>query len=93
MLVEDTELDFEWLLRRVGVEGGVQVRVCLRGRVSKSIASDGLRVEEGDGGGVAVAVVDDDDVMPVSLAKNPGAASDEGDDGASSGTDWVDGEI
>jgi hypothetical protein len=55
ILIDDTELDLEWLLL-VGVEGGVYVLAWLRDRVSTSILEIDLRVEVGDGGGVVQVI-------------------------------------
>lgn len=51
ILLDETELDFEWL-RLVGVEGGVYVLAWLRDRVSMSMLEGGPDVEVGDVGGV-----------------------------------------
>jgi hypothetical protein len=55
ILIDDTELDLEWLLL-VGVEGGVYDLAWLRGRVSISILELDFRVEVGEGGGVVQVI-------------------------------------
>lgn len=90
ILVDDTELDLEWLLL-VGVEGGVYVRG-LRALVSHSIGEDVLRVFIGDSGGVEQCgcVVEQSDgieqcvsgLCTMSSVEYSGTVSSNGDDGA-----------
>jgi len=78
MLVDDTELDFEWLLL-VGVEGGVYVLASLRDRVSISMVNVDLLAEVGEGGGVEQVIRD---LWSVCCEASSGTASSVGDDEA-----------